>query len=163
MQLLTFVFMKHLVFILLFLTAASCSGNFQSFSWTYNDMITIEIFVLDTPPPGTTPGNAVDRHQGFIRGKQCYDNYTGRTVVGVVAALFPPAGLLAAIVVSLTPPNPYGTFCVDDNSLLNLSYLDGFKMGLHREKANMVWGGFLNGWAAGIAIAFLIIAIAGVS
>jgi len=153
--------MKHLVFVLLFFTAASCSGNFQSYSWTYNDMITVEIIVLDTPPPGTVPGNAVDHRAGFVRGKQCYDNYTGKTVTGVFAALFPPAGLLVAIGISLTPPNPYGTYCVDDIALLNLSYLDGFKMGLHREKANMVWKGFLNGWAVGILLSILLLAVLG--
>jgi len=151
--------MKRLAFTLALLITApaitSCAP-YRVYSFNLDSLVSIEIIVfdslsVDTPDPKTT-----DYFSGINAGLYAYRRTGAETATGVTTFLFVPAGLLLAIVLSASPPDPYAFSPLTLPNTKSDSFVQGFRKGLNRTKARSVWNGFLKGFGLAVLIGIIL-------
>lgn len=94
--------------------------------------------------------------KGIRDAKTYYKNGGGSIGTGITAVLFPPAGLIPAVICSLVPPKEHNLGYPDDNLWQNKDYRTAYTKQAYRIKLKRVWLGFGIGATAGILAGILL-------
>lgn len=119
-----------------------------------------QTFNVQSPNPllntatGGTPGSF--QLKGMRDAKTYYKNKGGSIGTGITAFIFPPAGLVPAIICSCVPPKERNLGYPDENLWENKDYRLGYTKEAYRIKRKRVWTGFGIGTAAAILLGFVL-------
>ncbi|MBA3665155.1 MAG: hypothetical protein H0W61_13230 [Bacteroidetes bacterium] len=103
---------------------------------------------------GRSPSSMILK--GRADAKANYRHTGGSVGTGVAAMLFPPIGLIPAIICSSVPPREYNLGYPDDNLWQNRDYNLGYSKEAYRIKRKRVWSGFGLGTLGFILLLFVV-------